>query len=283
MKTNNQEHFDRHIRQIQPSRDAQDLRPKTAEGISCYRQPVTDGWPRIAELLMPNVIQVLSAALRDAITAGVRSDDQVAELVGLHSGRWPLPDEYLSDVETFIISYCKRAVQPDKETQEFLKDTAPITHRRPRFVVFHHGSYHYYDELPKEVLELRDTALFWIYWGENQFRSRGEQRDRRDCPPARALKMLWFLCLERNAGRVIPLSELYSYVWEPTSPPTKKQICNSINVAENEINNFAAERFISDKSKNDSAKVVRIRGQDEFRVDEETPKECCIVKVIKSP
>jgi len=281
MKTKTQEQFDRQIRQIQHSLDQQDMRPKTVESTSCDGQPVTNGWPRIAELLMPNAIQVLSAALRDAITAGVQSDDKIAEIICRHSGHWPVPDKYLSYVEAFIVSYCKKAAQPDKETQEFLKDTAPITHRRPRFQVFHHGRNHYYNELSEDVLKLRKKVLFWIHRAQNEFLSRGEQRDKHECPPLRAIKMLRFLCLERNAGRVIPFAELYSYVWVPTSLLTRQQICNSINVVQNEINTFAAERFISDESKNDNAKVVRIRGQDIFRVDEETPNECCIVKEIK--
>lgn len=283
MKGKAQEQFDQQIRQVQGSPGEQDLPPKTVENISCGGQPVTDAGPRIAEWFMPNSMQVLIASLRDAITEGVQSDDKIAEIICRHSGCWPVPDEYLSYVETFIVSYCKKAAQQDKETQEFLKDTAPITHRRPRFLVFHHGRNHYYNELPEHILKLRDNALFWICRSQNEFRSRGEQRDKRECPPARALKMLRFLCRQENAGRIIPFYELYTYVWEPTSLPSKQPICNSINVVQNEINSFAAERFISDESKNDNAKVVRIRGQDKFRVDEETPQECCIVKAVTWP
>lgn len=281
MKKKAQKQFVQQIRQIQHSLAEQDVHPNISEENSCEGRSVTDSRLRIAEFLMPSVIQVLNSALKDVITAGVRSDDEVAEIVCRHSSCWPVPDEYLSCVEAFIVNYCMKALRPDKETKKFLKNTGSIISRRLRFLVFHNGRNRYYDELSEDVLKLRETAMFWIYPDRKEFISRGERRYKHECPPPRVLKMLRFLCLERNAGRIIPFSELYSHVWEPISLPTKQQICNSINVTQNEINNFAAERFISDESKNDNAKVVRIRGQDKFRVAEKTPKECCIIKEIK--
>ncbi len=281
MKTKSQKQFDHQTCQTRRSPAEQNLRPATVGDISCDDQPATDSWPRTAERLIPNVMQVLNATLADAITGGVRSDDKIAEIVCRHSGRWPVPDEYLGYVETFIISYCTKASRPDRDPSQSLpKDTSPIMLRRPRFLVFHNGKNHYYSELSEHILRLRGNALFWICPSQNEFLSRGEQRDKRECPPARALRMLRFLCLERNAGRIIPFSELYSYVWEPVSLPSKEQICNSINVAQNEINNFADKRFISDESKNDNARVIRIRGQDKFTVGEATPQECCIIKAV---
>lgn len=53
---------------------------------------------------------------------------------------------------------------------------------------------------------------------------------------------------------------------------------DSINVAERDLNAFAEERFISDKSKRDNAKVLRIHGEQKFDIAKETPQECCIVK-----
>jgi hypothetical protein len=281
MKTKAQKQFDQQIRQIQHPPAEQDVHPNISEETSCEGLSVVDNRIQIAESLMPNVMQVLISALKDAITAGVRSDEEVAEIVCRNSSCWPVPDEYLSCVEMFIISYCTKSSRPDKETQKFLRDIGSAIRRRSRFLTFHNGRNHYYDELPDDILKLRETATFWIYPDRNEFISRGEQRDKQECPPPRALKMLQFLCLERNAGRIIPFNELYSYVWVPISLPTKHDMRNSINEAQNQINNFAADRFISDKSKNDNAKVIRIRGEDKVEVSEATPREYCIIKVIK--
>jgi hypothetical protein len=158
MKTKSQKQFDHQTRHTRHSPAEQNLRPKTVDRISCDDQSVPDSGTRLADRLMPNVMRVLNAALADAITAGVRSDDKVAEIVCRHSVRWPVPDEYLSYVEMFIISYCTKASRPDKDSQNFPKDTAPIMLRRPRFLVFHNGKNHYYSGITSKAACRKPTS-----------------------------------------------------------------------------------------------------------------------------
>jgi hypothetical protein len=247
-------------------------------------QGFVPGWAQNAGILRPNVMTLLSDTLRDVSAAVVSSEEQIIEIVARNSLRSPVPDRFSQMIQKFVAEF-RRGLDPaDKGTETFLQRVGIFARPSVCYTVFHHGRDHYYyDELPREVLKLRETTVFWINRALNEFRSNGEPRKEGECPPARALRMLRFLCLERNAGKMIHFSELYSYAWEPVTLPTQKQMCNSINVAENEINNFAAERFISDRSKKDDAKVIRIRGEDIFTINEEAPQECCIVKVIKSP
>jgi len=262
-------HFDQQIRQVQGSPSEQNLHPKTVKSTSCDSKPIIDGWARIAESLMPKVMQVLNAALADAITAGVRTDDEVAAIVCRHSSRWPVPDEYLSCVEAFIISYCTKASRPDKETQKFLKDTGSTIRRSPRFLVFHHGRNHYYNELPEDVLKLRETALFWIYEATNDFCSRGRQRKRLG---PQTLRLLRFICDEKNAGRTVTLAELYRHVWLK-EPASVEKMVGSIEVEMSKLNTFAFRKFEHRTEKN--AIVTRVC--DSYKISKEASNECCII------
>ena len=246
------------------------------------------GWAQTAGILRPNVMTLLSDTLRDVIASGVSSEEQIAEIVARNCLRSPLPDELLSEVEKFIVNYCIKAKQGYKDIRKFLQDTKQMPLSYHTFLVFHHGRYHYYYELSKEVLELRKTVLFWICRSANQFSSRGKQREKIEWLPPRAEKMVRFLCRQQNAGRIITLSELYLQGRQPATLPSMKDMRNSVDETQNAINNFANyanvdERFIksvSDESKQDDVKVLSVRGANKYIVGKEISAECCIIKRV---
>jgi hypothetical protein len=244
-------------------------------------QASAHSWSISAEILMPNITQVLNSALEKAIIAGIYSQDEIAEFVAQLSLRWPVPPKILPLIQDFVTNCCDLTSQQQRQIKEFLLQAGTVVHPRKCFLVFHHGQYYYYyDELQQEVLKLREKVLFWIDLSAQEFFSRGKRREKNECPPPRGMEMLRFLCRVDNAGREIEFSELYSNVWQASLPPSRKQMCNSIDVTQNTLNTFAEDRFIICKSKKDDAKVVRIRGSYKFKVGIETPNECCIIKAL---
>jgi len=247
-------------------------------------QVYDSNWLRNIALFWPKTTIVLNGLLDDIREAGVFSEDQIAGFIAKQALPWPVPDQFLQEVRRFVVGVCKAAKQPDRQTLEFIQRAGPIVCPHACFVAFRDGEDHYYyDELPEEIIKLRETVLFWINRSTNDFFSDGERCDRHEWLPPQAEKMLRFLCLKRNAGRVISLSELYLQVWQPVSLPSQHRMCNSIDVAQNAINTFAAERFIisvSDESKQYDGKVARIRGANKFKVGKEASVKCCIIKKV---
>ncbi len=240
--------------------------------------------PWIAEALIPRVTQVLNSALAEAISTGARTGDQIRRIVAGHSLRWALPPELVPDIQIFVLKYLDRVAQQKSKIEEFLNCSRPGKCPSICYEVFQYGNTYYcYDTLPEEVLKLKKSALFWIYRSANELLSRGQPRERNEWIPPKAEEMLRFFCEARNAGTTIPFLKLYTGVWKPASSPSKYKMCNSINVRKNAINTFAGEQFIktvSDKSKQDDKRVLRIRGCNEFKVGKEVSAKLIIIKKI---
>jgi len=242
-------------------------------------QALATRWPQDADLLAGPVTMVLCASLQNASARGLCSEEEIGQLVAQYSLRYPLPDRFLRMVQVFVTCFCGGVIELDEETKGLLHQAELSMPHQACYYVFHNGNDHFYrDELPQEVRDLCKTALFWINPTEREFFSRGKQREKYECPKPKAITMLRFLCDERNAGKIVSFSELYSQVWGTGDLLNVRQMIGSIDVAENDLNTFAEERFISDKSKKDNAKVRRIRGEHKFEITKETPRECCIVK-----
>lgn len=172
------------------------------------------GWSRDADLVAWPVMMVLGASLQNAIAKGVCSEEEIGELIAKYSLRYPLPDRFLRMVQVFVTGFCGGAVESDEETKRLLHQAELFVSHQACYYVFHNGKDHFYrNEIPQEVGQLRKTALFWINPGEKEFFSRGNQREKSECPNPKAITMLRFLCDERNVGKIVSFSELYSQVW----------------------------------------------------------------------
>jgi len=249
-------------------------------------QITISNWCRIADALIPNLTQVFNGALDEAVSTGARTADQIKKIVAGHGLRWALPPELFPGIQIFVADFCNLPAQLQRKIQEFLRRFAAGEHPGICYEVYHHGrTDYYYDELPPEVLNLKKTALFWIYHSANELLRRGEPRVKSEWLPPKAEEMLRFLCRAENAGRTISLSELFLEVWKRNTPASEYQMCNSINGMITAINTFADERFIrtvSDKSKQDDKRVLRIRGANKFKVGKEVLSELVIIKRIAS-
>jgi hypothetical protein len=276
--------FGHRIEKIQRPLDQPNPRAENHQNVPADGQAITVASSTIAEALIPRVTQVVSGALAEAARTGVRAGDQIMEIVARHGLRWALPPEFFPKIQMFVTSYCDLVAQQKSKIEEFLRRFAPAERPSICYEVYQHGRTDYYfDRLFEDAIRLRETALFWINRSGNELLSRGERRIRSEWLPPRAEEMLRFLCRTENAGQIISFSELFLEVWKPTTPPSKYQMCDSINVMKSTINAFAGEQFIktvSNKSEQDDKRVLRIRGCNEFRVGREVSAELIIIKKI---
>lgn len=234
-------------------------------------------WCRDADLLTPNVMRILDSTLEEAISGGICWEDQVADLVARHSLRWPAPDRFLGMVHMFVAYFCGGVVQPDEETKELLQRAGSLIRHSKCYVVFHNGRDHFYpNELPEDVLELRKAVLFWIDRAAKVFRSRDQKRKGLRPQTERVLR---FICSERNAGKTISFSELYSYVWRKDAPSDERRMVGSIEREISALNKFAAEPF----QRTIDYKAKLIRGTDSYQIKEDMPSECCIIRSFNLP
>jgi len=273
-------------KEIQHSLDELNRRTETSQNVSPDGQTGSPKWPRVAEALIPGLMQVFSGVLPEAVRTEARTADQIMEIVVGHGLRWALPPELIPDIQIFVLKYIDLPAQLQRKIQEFLRRFAAGEHPSICYEVFQHGrTEYYYDELPEEVLKLKKTALFWIYRSANELLSRGEPRERSEWLPPRAEEMLRFLCRTENAGKDVCFLDLYQDVWKPTVPHSDDKIYNSIGEAQNAINAFAGKRFIktvSNKSAQDDDRVLRIWGCNEFKVGREVSAELVVIKRIVS-
>jgi hypothetical protein len=234
-------------------------------------------WSKDADLLTPNVMQVLNNTLDDAINSGFCTPNQITSLVAHHSLRWRVPDRFCGMVSVFVEQFCGAVVRPDKETEELLQRGRSIIRHSRCYVVFHNGRNHFYpDVLPKKIVDLRNSVLFWIDRARNDFCSRGRTRERLRPQTERVLQ---FICSERNADRTVSFSELYSYVWRKDPPSDEKKMETSIEVEISALNGFADEPF--ERSIDPKAWIIRC--DNKYKIKANMPKECCIIRQHSLP
>jgi len=246
-------------------------------------------WSKDADLLTVPLIMVLRDSLDCAIAEGVCSDDEVGQIVAEKGLRRTVPEKFLRMVQIFVSMICGAMAEPSTEVEKLISRAKSLLPHKTCYYVFHHGSYHYYpDELPAEVTSLRNSVRFWINPADNEFFSCGQEQDEAYCPRNQHQKMLRFLCLKENADRKVPFNDLYKYAWKSPELSNKSLILNSINEAQNGLNNFAHKYFIVDKSQihqegKDEALVLRIHGDNIYEIDRNTHKECCIISKFTLP
>ena len=141
-------------------------------------QTTTPNWCRIAEALILPATQVVNYSLAETIGTGARTADQIMEIVVGHGLRWALPPELVPDIEIFVLNYLDRVAQQKSRIEEFLKRFSPGLRPSICYQVYHHGrTDYYYDELPKEVLNLKKDVLFWIHRSANELLSGGKPQE----------------------------------------------------------------------------------------------------------
>jgi len=246
-------------------------------------------WSKDADLLTVPLILVLDSSLENAIAEGVCSEDEVGTIVAERSLRWPLPEKFLLMVQAFVAGVCGAMAEPPAEMEKLVSRAKSLLPHKNCYYVFHHGSYHYYpDELPSEVISLRNIARFWINPCEDEFFSCGHKQEGGYCPKGKHQKMLRFLCLKENADSKVSFGELYEYVWKSPELSNKGSILSSINEAQNALNTFAHKRFIVNKTQTyqkgkDEALVFRLHGENIYEIDVNAHKECCIISKFTLP
>jgi hypothetical protein len=234
-------------------------------------------WSKDADILTPNVMQVLNNALRDAINSDFCTADPVADLVARQSLKWPIPDRFSGMIALFVEQFCNAAARPDKETEELLQGAHSSIRHSTCYIVFHHGRKHFYQtELPKEILDLREKVLFWIDRANNDFRSCN--RKQRPLRP-QTERVLQFICSEQNNGRIVSFSELYSWVWRKDPPSDEKKMEASVMGEMSALNIFTGHQF--EHSTDYNAWVLRY--DKKYRIKENMPNECCIVRTVSLP
>jgi hypothetical protein len=230
-------------------------------------------WLEDADFLRPNVMTILSDTLSDVTTAGIYSEDQIAAFVARHSLRWRIPARFLPSILRFLVEFQKSVSQPDEETRKYLQyiKTSPLPRRC--YTVFYNGQECFcFDELPEHILKCRETVLFWIYEPTNDFSSRGRARKKLE---PQTLRVLRFLCDNKNAGRTVTLAELYSDVWRK-EPASFRKMVGSVEVETSKLNTFADKKF--EYRTGTSAIITRIG--DSYRISNKAPNECCIISAI---
>ena len=227
-------------------------------------------WYEDADILRPNTMILLGDTLRDVITARICSEDKIEAIVARHSLRWRMPPQLLPLIKRFVVEWQRTVSQPDGETREYLQHVKIPLLPRVCYSVYHDGHEEfYYDELPKHVLNCRETVLFWIYEPTNDFCSRGRARNRLG---PQTLRVLRYLCDSKNAGGTVTLAQLYSDVWrkEPTS---FDKMVGSVEVEISKLNSFALKQF--EHRTGTSAIITRVC--DGYLINKEAPNECCII------
>jgi len=234
---------------------------------------------RDADLLAANIVMVLNRALGEAMAAGICSEDQIGESVARQSLRWPLPDRFLRMAHRFVTDFCGGVSERDMETASLFGSDSELPAYQQCYLVFHNGSDHFYpNELPPEIVHLRETVLFWIHRAAGDFCSRGRPRPKG--PGSQAERVLRFLCHERNAGRTIPLMDLFSNVWSKKASGGTRNPLTSIRVEVSRLNGFAVEPF---EGEGGEAMVRYVREVGAYSISAETPAACCIVRPISLP
>jgi len=235
-------------------------------------------WLPNADLLEASVVLVLGRSLAEAREHGLCSEDQIGEIVARQSLRWPLPGSLLRVVQRSVADFCGGLSTHGAETGLlFTANGTPVAHQVCYFV-FHDGSDNFYeDALPREVLQLRERVLFWIHRAAGDFCSRGRPRPKGLGPQAESV--LRFLCHERNAGKTVPLMDLFSSVWVKRSGSRPQNPVASVRVEVSKLNAFADVPFESERG---DAMVRYSRETAAYTIHARTPTECCIVRPVSS-
>jgi len=231
---------------------------------------------RDADLLAATTVMLLGRCLGEALATGTCSEDQIGESVARQSLRCPLPNRFLRMAQRFVTAFCGGVSEPDSETEDLFYNTR-LPAPQQCYLVFHNGSDNFYaNAVPPEVLQLRETVLFWIYRARGDFCSRGHPRPKGPGPQAE--RVLRFLCHERNAGKTIPLQDLFSSVWLKRPGSRTQHPVGSIRVEVSKLNGFADEPF---ESEGGGTMIRSFR--EAYIIDAKTPAECCIVRPISLP
>jgi len=228
-------------------------------------------------------ITVLQRSLTEARRQGPCSEDEIGQIVAKEGLHFPsLPGHFLKTVQAFVVDFFGGvSMHPASEATPCLPGISPLKYD-VCYYVFHGGGHHFYPrELPPDVLRLQDGALFWINRAAGDLRSCGQLRPRGKWPRPQAESVLRFLCDEHNAGREIPLVDLYRHVWQKAVPAgAEKKVLNSVRVAVAALNGFAAKSF---EGPEPGALVRYISECCSYRPRDDAPKECCIVRPVSLP
>jgi hypothetical protein len=236
-------------------------------------------WSPDADLTEASTMVVLGRTLAEARERGPCSEDRIGEIAARQSLHSLLPGPFIRMVHRFVADFCGGVSEP--EAASLLPDERTPPERSICYYVFCGGSDQFFpDQLPAELLQLRDRVLFWIHRAEGDYRSRGQIRERGLWLKPQTEQVLRFLCNERNAGRTIALSDLYKSVWQKQPTGNVEKMLNAVRVEVSGLNQFSEERF---EGETGNVLVRYIREARAYGISTKAVEECCIVRPVSLP
>lgn len=230
-------------------------------------------------ILLANLQQVFNHTLFEVIKNRITSETDIEEIIGKYSSLWPVPDDVLVTLTDTVLNFKIKLHNSDKLTCDFLA----AQRHKTQFLVFHHGRTHYYNTVPDDVLKMKKSILFWADFSNNEFYTFGEAFPKNEWLEPVAEQMLRFVCDNRNAGKIIDFDKLYSNICHKDSYQNTDKLRNCIAVRQNQINSLGMEKLfitVSDSSAENKEKVLRLRGQDKYKIGQKTMNRVCIIRKV---
>jgi hypothetical protein len=129
------------VSDLQQPLDPQDLRPPTTRSQDAPPvNAISSGWPKTAEAALPYFIQVVNAAMAEALTLRTLSAHAIELIVARQCRRWrPSPRLFHTAVNS-LTSYCESVHKQEPAIKDFLHRFGPGSHPNVVYEVFQDGS-----------------------------------------------------------------------------------------------------------------------------------------------
>lgn len=264
-------------------RDSRDLRASSGPSASDQvTDPQTSTWTNTADTLLLVYTHVVSRAIKDVVEGQNCSLSEIEYVVAQHCLQWPLPVSLFRLAVRNVHDYCEQIRVEECSIDDFFQQSGSQGHPEVAYLVFHHGRSHvYYNQLPVEVLNLKENILFWIDHFNKEVWSRGKFKQKTQRPVTKWEQILRCFCKVENAGRITTVSDLEVNMWTARGHAVKDAY-NNIGGHRDTVNDIAGEDFILSKSLGplvDRKKILRLRGKG-FKIGEKAHEELCIVSTL---
>jgi hypothetical protein len=234
-------------------------------------------WAKIGDFYWPTIDRIIGNVMEALIRDGVYSEAKVRTLLASYGLQWPIANQFLAIAQNFICNFCSSATKPTQEMSTALNHKQSMKKYNICFIVFYKGrDTYYYDTLPENILNLRNTVLFWIYPTKGEYYSQGQAQKRLR---PQTVNVLRFLSSKQNEGKTISIADIYKTVWQ-VNPPNKYKMNNSVGVEISELNWFADPIAFESIT---NAKAIITRSANAYIIKKELMNECCIIEQIERP
>jgi hypothetical protein len=234
-----------------------------------------------AVTLLPNLQQIFNHALYEVVTKGITSESKIEEIIGKYSSFWPVPDDVSMTLAETVMNFKKILQNSNSSTYYFKNIVENIQQYKTNYLVFHQGRTHYYNTVPDDILAVKKSILFWADFSKDEFYTIGESFSKNQWLEPVAEQMLRFVCKAGNSGKIINFGRLYSNICRDNSCRDIEKLRNWISVRQNQINSLGRQRLfrtVSDCSAANEEKVLRLRGEDKYKIGKNIMDQVCIIK-----